>query len=131
MDQNPHALAVIAALEADGLTVGDHIAPGDSDPPYHVLYMLPGGELDGPMTAPEADADFRFQITTVGRLPDEARWHADRAAAALESEPVTVAGRFVCRIRPIEASNGVRRDDDVTPPLFYVVARYGARSFPA
>lgn len=135
--QNPHALAIIAALELEGLDVGDGHAPHDVAPddpawtPYVVLYMLSGGEVDGTAANPDSYGDLRFQLTSVGRLAAEARYIADRAAQAFLVYPVTVPGRSVQRVRPIEASNGVRRDDDVQPPLYTVVARFGAFTFPA
>lgn len=135
IEQDPHALAIIARLEGVGLTVGDGEAPFDDDgerlpPPYVVLYMLPGGEVDGTAATPDSDGDLRFQLTSVGRLAAEARFIADRASAAVQGGPLTVAGRAVQRARPIEASNGVARDDDIQPPLFYVTARFGAWTFP-
>lgn len=136
IEQDPHALAIIARLEAATLIVGDGEAPLDEDgekipPPYSVLYMLPGGEVDGSAASPDSDGDIRFQLTHVGRLPAEARWQADRAGAELVGHPLVVPGRSVRRVRPLEASNRVERDDDVTPPLFYVPARFGAWTFPA
>lgn len=131
ISQDRHALALIAALTAPGLTVGDHRKPDGASPPYTVFYMLPGGEVDGSLETPDADGDLRFQLTHVGRLPAEARWEADRASTALLSAAVTVAGRSIDRVRPLEASNQVQRDDDIDPPLFYLVARYGAWTTPA
>jgi hypothetical protein len=130
IEQHPHAVAVLAALQAAGLSVGDHHAPA-GNPPYVVLYVIGGGVVDGTLGTPDSDGDLRFQVTAVGRHPGEARWIADRAAAALTDEPITVAGRVAQRVRPIEASSGVQRDDDVTPPLFYATARYGLWTFPA
>mgnify|MGYP000312407618 CR=1 FL=1 len=136
--QNPHALGIIAALEAEGLDVGDGIAPHDVTStddeawtPYVVLYMLPGGDVDGTAGSPDSDGDLRFQLTSVGRTAAEARHVNDRAAQAFRDNPVEVPGRSVQRVRPLEATNAVRRDDDVQPPLFFVVARYGAWTFPA
>src|SRR3712207_5058636 len=97
--QNPHAEAILAALEAAGLTVDDAWAP-ETSPPYVVLYMLPGGEVDGTAASPDSDADLRFQLTTVASHPSQARDIADEAAAALDGLTLTVPGRSVDRIRP-------------------------------
>lgn len=132
-EQNPHALAIIAAL--DGLTVGDHEAPLDDDgvplpPPYVIVYLLPGGTVDGPLGKPDVDRDVPFQLTAVGRLAAEARDYLDQAVAAITGQTVTVAGRAVYRCRPTEAAGQVQRDDDVQPPVFYGIARFSIFTTP-
>lgn len=134
IDQNPHALAVIAALEADGLAVGDGVAPRQGDPPTIVapcviVHMVAGGEIDGTLGDPDGWADTRVQLTAVGRVAAEARRTADLAGQALEAG-ITVAGRSIRRLRPIEPWSGVARDHDVTPPLFYATRTYGLFTFP-
>lgn len=140
IEQNPHALAVVAALEAAGLAVGDGVAPrvgaGSSDPfvaPCVVVYMIPGGMIDGPLGDPDADGDGRFQLTSVGRLASEARWYADKALAAVSAPgAVVVPGRSIQRVRPMGTWGGVERDDSVPiPPLFYVTAVFGLFTFSA
>lgn len=134
--QNPHALAILAALTTAGVAAGDGHAPHSIDPgsdawtPYSVLYMLNGGELDGPLNAPEADGELPFQLTSVGRLAAEARYQADEATAAITTTAITVTGRTIQRARLSEAGSGVQRDDDVQPPLFYVVQRFVLTSRP-
>jgi hypothetical protein len=133
--QGPHALAIIAALEADDLTVGDGVAPRVGNPPKIVapcvvVHMVPGGAIDGTAGDPDGWADARFQLTAVGRLAAEARRYADLAAAALETHGLAVAGRAVRRLRPIEPWGRVERDHDVTPPLFYATRTYGVWTFP-
>lgn len=133
MDQNPHALAIIASLQAAGLTVGDGVAPKSSDgkivAPCVVLHMIPGGEIDGTAAAPDEWADGRFQLTAVGRVAAQARDYADQATQALIDNPITVTGRSVQRVRPIEPWGRVERDDAVSPPLFYSTRRHGLWSF--
>ena len=133
--QNAHALAIVAALEADGLVVGDVAAPRQGNPPKIVapcvvVHMVPGGEIDGTAGDPDEWADARFQLTAVGKVAAEARWYADRAAAALAANGVTVAGRSIRRLRPIEPWGRVERDQDLTPPLFYSTRTYGLFTFP-
>jgi hypothetical protein len=129
--QNPHALAIIAALEASsGVPVGDAVAPEMHSGRYVVVYMLPGGEIDGTAADPDEWIDGRFQLTAVGRVASEARWVADKAAEAVTADgAVTVTDRTIQRVRPLDSWGGVVRDDDVTPPMFYTTRIFGLYSF--
>lgn len=128
METNPVAEAIKASLVAAGLSVGDHRAPAGV-PPYTVLYMQPGGRVEGTAANPAEFYDFRFRLTSVGQVPAQARWQHDRAEAALQAHPVTVSGRTIQRVQRIDASPGVQRDDAVDPPLYYATALYGAWNF--
>jgi hypothetical protein len=133
IEQNPHALAIIAALEADALTVGDGDGAetaGTVTAPQIIVLLIPGGRIDGSIADPDEWADARFQLTAVGRVAAEARWYADKAATALETNAVTVAGRSVMRVRPTQPWGPVTKDLDVTPPLFYSTRTYGLFTFP-
>lgn len=132
MDQNPHALAIIAALELDSLTVGDGVASQSGSAivaPQVVLHMLPGGSVDGTAASPDEWVDGRFQLTAIGRVAAEARYYADRAADSLASNTLDVDTRSIQRVRPLEPWGQVLRDDDVSPPLFYATRTYGLWSF--
>lgn len=132
MDGDPHALAIIAALEADSLTVGDgkgRETNGAVTAPQIIVHMIPGGTIDGTAQDPDDWADARFLLTAVGRTAAEARWYADKGAAALAGNPVTVAGRTIRRVRPTEPWSKVEQDNDLTPPLFYATRQFGLWSF--
>lgn len=129
-EQNPHARAIIASLEAADLTVGDGVAPKSPDAktfvaPCIVLYTRAGGFKSGTLAQPDVDGDMRFQLTAVGRLAAEARWYADRAHAALTNHPIEVDNRLICRVRRMWIASTIERDDDVTRPLFYLPVEYG------
>ena len=131
--QDPHALAIIAALEADSLTVGDGEGGevnGTITAPQIIVHLIPGGTIDGSIADPDEWADARFQLTAVGRVAAEARWYADKAATALEANAVTVAGRSIVRVRPVEPWGRVEVDHDVTPPLHYSTRTFGLFTFP-
>ena len=113
-----HTDAVIAALEADGLTVGDATGEGLTTP-YVVVYRI-SGTRDGEADAPEDRAELVFQITCVGTGRKQAEWVQDKAEAALRS--ITVAGRSV-RVY-VDSDGPVSRDDDTPVPLFYSTPRY-------
>lgn len=128
--QNPHANAVLSALTDAGIEVGDHVAPPDAIGRYSVLYMIAGPPPDGSLANPDDETDFRFQVTSVGRLPEEARFEADAVHQALQEATVTVAGRSVFRVRLQSGTVPVRRDEDTDPPTFYAAAVYGMWSVP-
>lgn len=130
MSQDAHALALLAAIGASGLAVGDAVAPTAHPGRYVVLHILSGGEVDGTAADPDEWFDARFQLTAVGRTASEARWVADQAHSALTSSEVTVPGRSVQRVRPLAAWAGVQRDDTPEPPLYYATRVYGLWSFP-
>lgn len=126
--------AVQAALEALGLTVYVGGAPAASGwtPPDHfaVLYPDPGTSVRESLADERTDFDTTVQITCVGSDVVRALWVADRVRKALATTQLTVDGR-ICW--PPEDLGGppVQRDDDVTPPLFFVPVQYRIRSTPA
>lgn len=138
MDALSHVAAIIDTLEDAGLTVGDHKRPHSipEDPsdaswaPYVIVYLQPGGTVNGPASAPEEDFDARFSIVSVGRVAGEAIDTGDTAYTAITAG-FTVAGRSIQRVRPTDPNGYVTRDDGVTPPLFSHSRRYGFHSFPA
>lgn len=127
--QQPHVAAILAALEAADLTVGDAVAPRSPDgsfvAPCVVVYSRPGGSTWGTLGQADTDGDVRFQITAVGRVAAEARWYADRAHEAFIDHPIEVEARSICRVRRLSVLSSIERDDDVTPPLFYLPVEYG------
>ncbi|MFD5916176.1 hypothetical protein ACFVYP_07050 [Kitasatospora sp. NPDC058201] len=128
----PHVEAVRAALAAVPLPVYVGGAPAGPAPPpktYAVLY--PAGGQAGPASlADERTAlDVLLQVTCVATTPEGALGTADRVRAALAA-PLTVDGR-VCW-RPEELGGPpLARDDDVTPPCWYLPVQYRIRSIPA
>ncbi|MGK4583482.1 hypothetical protein [Kitasatospora sp. HPMI-4] len=124
----PHADAALAALAAAGLTAALGQAPAGADPPYCVLYPDPGRAVPGSLADPLAFYEALMQITCVGQSAEQALSVSDRVRTAL-SVPLAVAGRS--GMRPEELGGPlVQRDDDVSPPLFYVPVQYRIRSTP-
>lgn len=135
---NTHALAILTALEpleslSQPILVGDGVAPlADPDDdntvlaPCAVLHLRPGGEMFGSLGCDDKDATLPFQITCVGRTAAQARIVADKVAEYLDGATLTVSGRTIYRVRRPRGPLGgaPERDDDVTPPLFYVPAYY-------
>jgi hypothetical protein len=130
LEKRKHTDAVIAALQAAGLTVGDGIAPTGAEAKYVVVYPIEGGNRTGTLAGPFDDAELVYQLTCVGDHRWQAEWVRDKAEAALLSG-LTVAGRHIPLVSPDEGDSGIRRDDSVTPALYYATPRYRIRTTPA
>lgn len=126
----PHRDAILEALEAAGLTVGRGVTPKADDIPasgaYAVLYMAPGVSVSESLADERTDWSGWFQVTCVGPTDEIALWVADRARQALHA-PLTVPGRLVWRAEP-DPPPPLERDDDVTPPLYYIPLQFTLRS---
>lgn len=124
----PHRDAVKAALEGQGLVVGLGQAPipVPTSRMYAALYFAPGRSMAESLADRRTDWDGVFQVTCVG--PDEERclWVADKVRKALFA-PLTVAGRVVWRPEEL-GGPPVARDDDVSPPLYFVPVQYRLQS---
>ncbi|MET7648371.1 hypothetical protein ABZS83_33065 [Streptomyces sp. NPDC005426] len=129
----PHVDAVQAALTAAGLTVylgGTPTSSGWTPPDkYAVLYPDPGRAGRASLADDRTDFTGTFQVTCVGASVERALWVADRVRQALDG-PLTVEGR---RAWQPEDQGGppVQRDDDVTPPVFFVPVQYLIQSIPS
>lgn len=115
----PHDLAVIAALQSTGKAVGYGAAPagsiGTSGLPiadYLVVHRV-GGQRDGTLNDPYADASLTYQINAVGKLPDGVAGLLGRVEAALLG--ATITDRVVTQVEPV-AEQGPQADRDVGPP---------------
>ncbi|WP_055525319.1 hypothetical protein [Streptomyces graminilatus] len=128
-----HMDAVKAALEAVDLTVyvgGAPTTAGWSPPDkFAVLYPDPGMAVRESLADARTDFDSTMQVTCVGGDPERALWVTGRVRAAL-SVPLAVAGR-VCWAPEDLGGPPVARDDDVTPPLYFIPVQYRVMSIPA
>lgn len=139
-DPHAHNTAVHALVAAVWPLAGDAAKPdgvehdedGGAIDPYCVVYPLGSGEFDGSMAAADLQGDAWpvTQVTYVGRTRD----HADQLralgrAGVLGQAPV-VTGRTVQPLQ-LDQELQVRRDDSVTPRLFYAIDRYRCYSTPA
>lgn len=124
----PHRDAVKAALEEQHLVVGLGQAPDPlpADRKYVILYFSPGRSESESLADERTDYSALFQVTCVA--PDEERclWLGDRVRTALHG-PLAVAGRTAWRPEEI-GGPPVSRDDDVSPPVFFLPIQYQIRS---
>jgi hypothetical protein len=130
----PHVDAVQAALESiTGLTVYLGGAPTDAgwSPPdkYAVIYPEPGESVRESLADKRTDFVSVVQVTCVGGDPVRALWVADKVRQALNS-PLSVEGRTAWRPEDM-GGPPVQRDDDTTPPSWFVPVQYRLKSIPA
>lgn len=121
----PHRDAVKAALEAAGLTVGLGEAPAGAQR-YAVLYFDPGRSVSESLADERTDFVALFQVTCVGQTEEQCLWVADSVRQALHG-PLSVAGRRAWRAEE-QGGPPVQRDDDVSPPLFFLPVQYRLQS---
>lgn len=124
----PHVDAVQAALTTAQIPAYLGGAPQDVTAPYVVLYPEPGAPGAASLADDRVWWSGIVQATSVGQTAEQALNVADRCATAL-SAPLQVAGRASWRPQAL-GGQPVRRDDDVTPPVYYAVARWRLRSMP-
>jgi len=129
----PHVDAVEAALGDAGLTVYVGGAPTSSgwSPPgqFVVLYPDPGTASRTSLAGERTDFSHMVQVTCVGATVERVLWVADKVRRALD-KPLVVAGRTAWQPED-QGGPPVQRDDDVTPPLFYVPVQYLIQSIPS
>ena len=127
-DIKPHVDAVIAALAGAGLAVGDGGAPAlvPANGIYAAVYFDPGQSLPESLADQRTDFALSFQITCVGPTPEKCRWATQRTRAALHGL-LTVAGRTAWRPEE-QGGPPIQRDDDVSPPLYYLPVQYQLKS---
>lgn len=128
---DPHATAFHAAVVALWPLTGDAKVPtadleydenGLLRKPYAVVYPLDASEFDGSLAAADVQGDAwpLTQVTYVGASRSHADQVRDRIRTGLAGVYLTVAGRKVGPVR-LEQQLPTRRDDTVTPALFYAV----------
>ncbi|MFD6025702.1 hypothetical protein [Streptomyces griseoluteus] len=129
----PHVDAVQAALEAADLTVyvgGAPSATGWKAPDrYVVVYPEPGTAVRESLADDRSDFETTMTVTCVGSDWVRALWVADRVRKAL-AVPLVVEGRS-CRRPEDRGGPPLARDDDVTPPVWYLPVQYWIGSTPA
>ncbi|MFJ4852395.1 hypothetical protein [Streptomyces sp. NPDC088730] len=129
----PHVDALQAALTGAGLTVyigGTPTGSGWSPPgQFAVLYPDPGTARRASLAADRTDFVHLVQVTCVGASVERALWVADRVRQALDG-PLTVVGRKAWQPED-QGGPPVQRDDDVTPPVYFVPVQYLIQSIPS
>ncbi|MFD8577148.1 hypothetical protein ACFV1H_17680 [Streptomyces virginiae] len=127
-DIKPHLDAVKAALAGVGLAVGDGGRPAvvPSTGIYAALYFDPGQSVRESLADLRTDFTMAFQVTYVGPTAEKALWAAQKGREALHAQ-LTVAGRTAWRPEEL-GGPPLDRDDDVSPPLYFLPVQYRLQS---
>jgi hypothetical protein len=131
-----HTQGLLDALDPAGFPIGDGEAPRNTDksevdPPFAVLYSLPGGLFDGPLSDSQADVTLIYQVTAVGVTRQQAQVAIDVCRVLMKKANVTIPNRRVRDLRHLTPNSGVIRDDDLPNPLFYGYDRYELDTTPS
>ncbi|MEV5138428.1 hypothetical protein AB0K71_05720 [Streptomyces syringium] len=120
--------AVHAALTGAGLVVGlgGAPAPVPASQIYVALHVAPGTVGRESLADARTDFELVFQVTCVGPTQEKCLWAAQRTRSALHG-PVVVAGRTAWRPEEL-GGPPVQRDDDVSPPLYFLPVQYRLRT---
>jgi hypothetical protein len=124
----PHVDAIEAALTDAGLAVSVGAAP-DPLPAatgWVVLYPDPGRADAASLADDRTLFEATVQATCVGATAAQALWVADTVRTALTG-PLTAAGRAVWRPEEL-GGPPLARDDDVSPPLYFLAVQFRLRS---
>jgi len=135
----PLTAAILAALGDVDLAVGAGTQPAGtgwdgatglaSFAPYAVVHHLQG-ETDGPLNAPDDDADSTYQVTGVGATDEQAAWVGDLVRRTLTTPGVLdLDERAVSLVRVADVV-GPTRDDDVEPVLWFTADRFTVTTTP-
>ena len=118
--------ALLTRLASEtGKNIGDTQAPTVVTLPYAVVYPLGDDPAErGVLGDPTQSTVVEFQVTSIGDTRDQAQWMANEVAVALSGWTPTVAGFSFGPISREDGADPVRRDDSVSPPLFYAADRY-------
>lgn len=130
-----HVAGVQSALTAAGLLADVGRKPGnvptlsDGRTPqraYAVIFPIVT-QRDGPVADADADYALTVQVTCHAASADAVAQLVDDVEVALRA--LVVAGRSVTRVEPVGGGD-LRRDDDVTPPLYYATPRWQMHTTP-
>lgn len=122
--------ALLARLRASVDPVYDGKVPLDDQgrplvQRYAVLYAAPGQRgADDLIRVAHDRYVFRWQVTSVGRTPEQAEWVAVRCRDTVLNEPMASDGWELGSVEH-RSSADIRRDDDIPGgDLFYAVDTY-------
>lgn len=126
----PHRNAILAALQPLATRANSPIAIGEGGAPdpipnnqmYVGLYVSAGRATTASLAGERTNFQVPFQVTAVGPTVEKCLWVADRVREVLAVRlPVTGRGTW-----QTEEQGGpdVQRDDDVTPPLWFLPVQY-------
>jgi len=123
---------VQSTLAGAGITAGLGVKPGSvpAGAGYAVVYPIAGGISDGTIQNPNEDATPDIQVTSVASTAEGALWMVDLVRVTLlAAVPATLSdGRKVIFVEPTFGGPTLIRDDDISPPVWYVPDRFSMRT---
>lgn len=131
----PHVQAILDAIGTlPGVPLPAYVGgappgPGALPATYAVLYPDAGTVAPASLADERTELDAIVQITCCGNTPAGAIGTRDRVARAL-ADPLAVNGR-ACWTPECIGGPPLQRDDDLTPPVWYLPVQYRIRSIPA
>lgn len=124
------AFAGLIDAVANVTVYADTPVPNTPTYPYVAVYGNQGVPEEATFDSQSTTVPFTFQTTVVGKTQAQARALADRVQGALIDVRPTVAGRS-CGLITKQASQPIRLDTSVTPPVFIAVDVWAFASVPA
>lgn len=90
-------------------------------PPYGIVYPINDGRYWGGLGAPEANAAFVFQVTSVGATSDQCEWLSDRVRSVILGRTsadafntaLTLTAPFIVTCRESESGAGTMARNDI------------------
>ena len=123
--------AIVALLEAAGLSASLGEAPAVLNPPHVIVWPGSGFETFTDLGRPIGDLLLSVQLTCIGATVQQAQWAADKARTAINRAiPDPINDYTFWPIYAEQASQPVRKDDQVTPPMYVATSRWILRSTP-
>jgi hypothetical protein len=124
--------AVADLISGAGVSCSVGEAPANLSAPHCVVWPGAGFEMPTNLALPIGDLRLSFQLTAIGTTAEQAQWVSDTARVAINKvTPAPIADYTFWPIYAEPASQPVRRDDQVEPPLFVSTSRWVIRSQPS
>lgn len=120
-------LAMVRAAVPATCRIYEGRAAAGVTPPYAVFYFDVGRKSSSERTVlNDGPRDLRYQVTSVGSTPEQARWVADKVTAPLYGSVPAVSGRLVWPA--IEEGAQPIRPDDESTGFFLATSQWLTRS---
>lgn len=124
--------AILSLLQTTGFDIGDNTAPDSPSFPYAVLYSIGDTERSGDMARRSIDAVEEYQVTSVGETRRQAQAMGDRVRSTVTKAALVAVGVSGRKINYVDPTHeGIERDEDRQPPLFYSIDTFQIQTTPS
>lgn len=119
-----HDNAFLALMKADTQLTSAVFEGVVTNPPARYVSVFPREVRSvGRFSGPHQTVDNEYVVHSVATSPEQAKWTRERVLERVLDVTPTVAGWNSRRIRFV-TSQPLQKDDDVSPPLWYMVDVY-------